>query len=207
MSSSATDGCCVTTSAGTTPEMKHIDYGVALLRRRSAGTQFRPTSPTTWRTCISDLVAEGRMAGYEVTQRFYEIGSPAGLEETRRRTCASSVRVTQRMTTPDQQRIVACLIRPITSRDATCRSSAGSTCTAIERMVGTAGRAARARRTAVLPRRRRLRGQRLARRQRLPQDRPDRGLCADRQRLGADGPDQRRGLGDASSCSGCAAAG
>ena len=29
------------------------------------------------------LVAEGQMMGYEVTQRFYEIGSPVGLEETR----------------------------------------------------------------------------------------------------------------------------
>ena len=28
------------------------------------------------------LVAEGRMVGYEVTRRFYEIGSPRGLEET-----------------------------------------------------------------------------------------------------------------------------
>jgi len=31
-----------------------------------------------------DLVADGRMAGHEVTRRFYEIGTPEGLEETRR---------------------------------------------------------------------------------------------------------------------------
>jgi NDP-sugar pyrophosphorylase family protein len=29
------------------------------------------------------LVEKGRMVGYEVSQRFYEIGSPAGLEERR----------------------------------------------------------------------------------------------------------------------------
>ena len=50
-------------------------------------------------------------------------------------------------------------------------------------------------------------GQRLARRQRLPQDRRHRGLRPDRQRLGADGADQRRGLADRSSSSGCGSAG
>jgi hypothetical protein len=30
-----------------------------------------------------DLVNQGRLAAYEVTSRFYEIGSPDGLEETR----------------------------------------------------------------------------------------------------------------------------
>ena len=28
-----------------------------------------------------DLSVEGRLAGYEVQQRFYEIGSPAGLRD------------------------------------------------------------------------------------------------------------------------------
>src|SRR5262249_22451954 len=31
---------------------------------------------------FAELVAEGRMAGYEVRHRFYEIGSPEGLAET-----------------------------------------------------------------------------------------------------------------------------
>ena len=70
-----------------------------------------------------------------------------------------------------------------------------------------AGADPRARRTAVHPGRRRQRRQRLARRQRLPQDRRHRGLRPDRQRLGADGADQRRGLGRRSSWSGCASAG
>ena len=30
-----------------------------------------------------DLLAEEELAGYEVFQRFYEIGSPAGLSDTR----------------------------------------------------------------------------------------------------------------------------
>jgi NDP-sugar pyrophosphorylase family protein len=66
----------------TSPEMKHIDYGVALLRRRvlepfAAGQAFDLAD------VYRDLVAEGRMVGYPVNQRFYEIGTPSGLEETR----------------------------------------------------------------------------------------------------------------------------
>jgi hypothetical protein len=30
-----------------------------------------------------DLVAEGRLLGHEVDRRFYEIGTPEGLAETR----------------------------------------------------------------------------------------------------------------------------
>jgi NDP-sugar pyrophosphorylase family protein len=65
-----------------TPEMEHIDYGVALLRR-VAIERIPPDTPFDLADLYTALVDEGRMVGYEVTQRFYEIGSPAGLEETR----------------------------------------------------------------------------------------------------------------------------
>ena len=66
-----------------TPEMKHIDYGVAVLRR-SALERILPDEPYDLATLYTQLVAEGRMTGYEVTNRFYEIGTPASLEEARR---------------------------------------------------------------------------------------------------------------------------
>ena len=62
------------------PEMRHIDYGLgvfraAVLEHWSVGERFD----------LSDvyhaLAAQGRLAGFEVTQRFYEIGSHAGLAE------------------------------------------------------------------------------------------------------------------------------
>jgi NDP-sugar pyrophosphorylase family protein len=65
-----------------TPDMTHIDFGVALLRR-TALERISPHRPADLANLYSQLVAEGRMMAYEVTQRFYEIGSPAGLEETR----------------------------------------------------------------------------------------------------------------------------
>jgi NDP-sugar pyrophosphorylase family protein len=65
-----------------TPEMRHIDYGVALLSR-DVMERVPAGEPYDLADLYRDLVAEGTMIGYEVTERFYEIGSPAGLEETR----------------------------------------------------------------------------------------------------------------------------
>jgi uncharacterized protein (TIRG00374 family) len=63
------------------PEMTHIDYGVALLRR-AALERIPAEERYDLAELYSALVAEGRMAGHEVTRRFYEIGSPRGLAET-----------------------------------------------------------------------------------------------------------------------------
>lgn len=65
-----------------TPDMRHIDYGVALLRR-AAVERIPPDRRSDLADLYRALVAEGLMAGYEVERRFYEIGSPAGLEEAR----------------------------------------------------------------------------------------------------------------------------
>jgi len=65
-----------------TPEMAHIDYGVGLLRR-AALDRLPADRPSDLADLYHDLASEGRLAGHEVTRRFYEIGSPAGLEETR----------------------------------------------------------------------------------------------------------------------------
>lgn len=64
------------------PDMAHIDYGVALLRREGL-ERIPPEGPYDLADLYHDLVDEGRMIGFEVTRRFYEIGSPEGLEETR----------------------------------------------------------------------------------------------------------------------------
>jgi NDP-sugar pyrophosphorylase family protein len=63
-------------------DMCHIDYGVALLRPTALMT-IPSDGPSDLADLYQRLVDEGRMVGYEVTQRFYEVGSRAGLEETR----------------------------------------------------------------------------------------------------------------------------
>jgi N-acetyl-alpha-D-muramate 1-phosphate uridylyltransferase len=64
------------------PGMAHIDYGLALLRREAVDRIPAETSYDL-SDLYRDLVHEERMIGFEVTRRFYEIGSPEGLAETR----------------------------------------------------------------------------------------------------------------------------
>ena len=64
-----------------TPAMTHIDYGLALVRREIV-ERIPPDAPCDLADMYTTLVADGMMAGHEVARRFYEIGSPAGLEET-----------------------------------------------------------------------------------------------------------------------------
>jgi NDP-sugar pyrophosphorylase family protein len=61
-----------------TPAMKHIDYGLQVLKREALdgwpqGQKFDLAQ------IYSSLVEQGRMAGYETARRFHEIGSPQGL--------------------------------------------------------------------------------------------------------------------------------
>jgi NDP-sugar pyrophosphorylase family protein len=63
-----------------TPDMTHIDYGLSLLRR-AAIERIPPEQTCDLAELYSTLVSSGEMVGYEVTKRFYEIGSPAGLKE------------------------------------------------------------------------------------------------------------------------------
>ena len=64
-----------------TAAMQHIDYGLGALRAEAfAG---HPAGRLDLVTVYQDLVARDQLAGYVMQERFYEIGSPAGLEETR----------------------------------------------------------------------------------------------------------------------------
>lgn len=62
------------------PKMRYIDYGAAILKR-SALARVPAGQPVDLSELYSGLIAEGLMVGYEVTRRFYEVGSLAGLEE------------------------------------------------------------------------------------------------------------------------------
>jgi hypothetical protein len=66
-----------------TPEMRYIDYGLGALRA-AAFEPYPADQPIDLAVIYQDLLARGQLAGVEVSQRFYEIGSHAGLEETRR---------------------------------------------------------------------------------------------------------------------------
>jgi len=62
------------------PQMHHIDYGLGLLR--ASALAGRPSDqPLDLAELYQDMVTTGQLTGFEVDQRFYEIGSPAGLNE------------------------------------------------------------------------------------------------------------------------------
>ena len=65
------------------PEMRHIDYGLSILRS-SAFDGWPSDVPLDLATVLQRLLVRGRLAGFEVKQRFYEVGSPAGIVETER---------------------------------------------------------------------------------------------------------------------------
>jgi len=63
--------------------MHYIDYGLGVFR--SAAFDSVPTNVSyDLAELYGDLLRAGQLAGFEVTQRFYEIGSPEGLAETAR---------------------------------------------------------------------------------------------------------------------------
>ena len=64
------------------PDMKYIDYGLGVLKAQALAA-YPADEPLDLALLYQDLLRQNQLAGLEVTQRFYEIGSPAGLQETR----------------------------------------------------------------------------------------------------------------------------
>ncbi|HEY2325311.1 MAG TPA: nucleotidyltransferase family protein [Thermoanaerobaculia bacterium] len=59
-----------------TPDMRHIDYGLGALRAEALATPVADLADV-----YHDLSLANQLAGYEMHERFYEIGSPQGLQE------------------------------------------------------------------------------------------------------------------------------
>ena len=62
------------------PEMHHIDYGLGVFQA-SAFDGFPRDAVVDLAEVQKSLVEQGELAGYEIGERFYEIGSHAGLTE------------------------------------------------------------------------------------------------------------------------------
>jgi NDP-sugar pyrophosphorylase family protein len=62
------------------PDMTHIDYGLSLLRAEAI-ERIPEDRPTDLAELLSSLSNAGELAGVEMHRRFYEIGSPSGLQE------------------------------------------------------------------------------------------------------------------------------
>ncbi len=64
-----------------TPAMHHIDYGLGAFRRSVFAT-IPDREKWDLAAVYQDLLHAGKLAAYEVHERFYEIGSSEGLRET-----------------------------------------------------------------------------------------------------------------------------
>jgi NDP-sugar pyrophosphorylase family protein len=65
-----------------TARMHHIDYGLGLFHRQ-AFDSVPVDRPSDLAELYRDLLRRGELASFEMKERFYEIGSLAGLEELR----------------------------------------------------------------------------------------------------------------------------
>ena len=63
-----------------TPEMQFIDYGLGILDSKALAP-WPDDKAFDLADVYRDLVSRNELAGFEVEQRFYEIGSPEGLAE------------------------------------------------------------------------------------------------------------------------------
>jgi len=62
------------------PQMQYIDYGLSLFKA-PVFSSYALGQPFDLAEVMGKLVRERQLAGYEVHERFYEMGSPAGLAE------------------------------------------------------------------------------------------------------------------------------
>ena len=62
-------------------DFAYIDYGLSAMSRQVIADEVAPGARADLAALWHALSVRGDVAGFEVTQRFYEIGSPEGLED------------------------------------------------------------------------------------------------------------------------------
>lgn len=62
------------------PDMVYIDWGLSVLMKATLA-EHTPGEKFDLAEVLRSLAQQGRLSGYEMHERFYEIGSPGGLQE------------------------------------------------------------------------------------------------------------------------------
>ena len=73
--------------------MEWIDYGFLILSRSAVTDRVPPGETADLADLLRDLSGAGQLAGHEVEERFYEIGSPEGLIALERHLASGSARL------------------------------------------------------------------------------------------------------------------
>lgn len=63
------------------PQMQYIDYGLSAWTKECIKSEFLLGQKADMADLFNKLSLEGRLAGFEVTQRFYEVGSLEGIRD------------------------------------------------------------------------------------------------------------------------------
>jgi NDP-sugar pyrophosphorylase family protein len=71
------------------PQMEWIDYGYIALHSSVVAERVGAGQVADLADVMRDLSREGLLAGFEVTERFYEVGSPEGLADLERHLAAT----------------------------------------------------------------------------------------------------------------------
>lgn len=77
------DGSLYYSKKNRLPQMKHIDYGFSVLRL-SALSSIPPEGSSDLSDVFEELSKKGQVGGFEIRERFYEIGSFEGIVELER---------------------------------------------------------------------------------------------------------------------------
>jgi MurNAc alpha-1-phosphate uridylyltransferase len=67
--------------ATTAEAMVHIDYGLSVLSTEAVARYVPPERTVDLGDTYNLMSLEGQLAGYEVFERFYEVGSPTGIQD------------------------------------------------------------------------------------------------------------------------------
>ena len=70
--------------------LHYVDYGLLAFNATVVAELVEPDTPLDLAVVQQQLARSGRLAGYEATERFYEIGSPQGLADLEARLAAQS---------------------------------------------------------------------------------------------------------------------
>lgn len=88
-SNAAFDGTYVTRyekySSGPSPDLQYIDYGLSALSVEVVQNHVPVNTESDLATLFRVLSAQRKLGGFEVHDRFYEIGSPRGLQDLEHR--------------------------------------------------------------------------------------------------------------------------
>ena len=67
--------------SGSSAELKYIDYGLSVLEPSVIADYVASGEVVDLSQVYKELSVAGQLAGYEVNDRFFEVGSPSGLKD------------------------------------------------------------------------------------------------------------------------------